>query len=101
MAPMRLRQARPDARGHRTSRAGLSGSLRVRQRILIIGGVCVLMALGMLWFRANYERVPGKERVGPSAEVRLRQFLAAERFAERMGVAASEIRSLPELDALK
>src|SRR4051812_47833929 len=101
MAPMRLREARPGTGGHRAPCAGLPGSLRVRQRILIIGGLCVLLALGVLWFRANYERVPGKERVGPSAEVRLRQFLAAERFAERMGVPASEIRSLPELDALK
>jgi hypothetical protein len=73
----------------------------MRNRIVLIGGLCVLVALGVLWFQANYERVPGKERVGPSAEVRLRQFLAAERLAERMGVPASEIRSLPELDKLK
>jgi hypothetical protein len=73
----------------------------VRQRILVVGGLCLLAALAALWWYANYELVPAKERVGPSAEVRLRQFLAAERFAERMGVPSSEIRSLPELDALK
>jgi hypothetical protein len=72
----------------------------VRQRILIVGGLCLLAALGAIWWYSNYELAPTKERVGPSAEVRLRQFLAAERFAERMGVPASEIRSLPELDAL-
>jgi hypothetical protein len=73
----------------------------MRNRLIVLGGLCVLVALGVLWFRANYERVPSKERVGPSAEVRLRQFLAAERLAERMGVPASEIRSLPDLDTLK
>ena len=72
----------------------------MRNRVLVIGGLCLLAALGVLWFLSNYERVPYKERVGPSNEVRLRQFLAAERFAARMGVPASEIRSLPELDSL-
>jgi hypothetical protein len=73
----------------------------MRSRVLVIGGLCFLAALGAIWWYSNYELVPGKERVGPSAEARLRQFLAAERFAERMGVPASEIRSLPELDKLK
>jgi hypothetical protein len=54
----------------------------------------------VLWFRANFERVPAKEWVGASGEARLRQFLAAERYAERMGWNAKELRSLPELDAL-
>jgi hypothetical protein len=72
----------------------------MRNRILVIGGLGLLAALGVLWFLSNYERVPYKERVGPSNEVRLRQFLAAERFAARMGVPASEIRSLPQLDSL-
>ena len=48
----------------------------------------------------NFEKGPAKEWVGPSGEARLRQFLAAERFAERMGWKASELRSLPELDSL-
>jgi hypothetical protein len=73
----------------------------MRNRVLVVGGLCLLAALGALWWYSNYERVPYKEGVGPSAEVRLRQFLAAERLAERMGVPASEIRSLPELEALK
>jgi len=73
----------------------------MRTRIVAIGGLAVLAALAALWWVTNYERVPYQERVGPSSEVRLRPFLAAQRFAERMGVPASEIRSLPELDALQ
>jgi hypothetical protein len=72
----------------------------MRRRLLIIGGLCVLAALGAAWFYMNFERVPYKERVGPSSEVRLRPYLAAQRFAERMDVKASEVRSLPQLDAL-
>jgi hypothetical protein len=73
----------------------------MRTRILWAGGVLVLAALATLWWLTNYERVPYKERVGPTSEVRLRPFLAAQRFAARMGVPASEIRSVPELDALQ
>ena len=72
----------------------------MRNRVLVIGGLFLLAALGALWWYSNFELVPHKERHGPSAEARLRQFLAAERFAERMGVPASEIRSLPELEKL-
>jgi len=73
----------------------------MRNRVLAIVGALALVALGVVWFLSNYERVPYKERVGPSSAARLRPFLAAERFAERMGLQASEIRSLPELDALR
>jgi hypothetical protein len=72
----------------------------MRTRLLVIGGLFLLAALGAAWFYSNYERVPYKERVGPSSEVRLRQFLAAQRFAGRMGMPANEIRSLPELEKL-
>ena len=72
----------------------------MRTRLLVIGGLLLLAALGAAWFYNNFERVPYKERVGPSSEVRLRPYLAAQRFAERMEVKASEVRSLPELDAL-
>jgi hypothetical protein len=72
------------------SRAGLiAGALLLA---LVVGGV--------LWWKATFVRVPDKAWVGPSGEARLRQFLAAERFAERMGVPARELRSLPEVDAL-
>jgi hypothetical protein len=45
--------------------------------------------------------VPSREWVGPSGEARRNPYLAAERFAQRMGVPAQQLRSLPELDRLK
>jgi len=72
----------------------------VKGRILVLAGIAALVALFVVWFRANYERVPAKEWVGASGEARLRHFLAAERLAQRMGWNARELRSLPELDAL-
>jgi hypothetical protein len=44
--------------------------------------------------------VTHRQRTGYSSEARLRPFLAAERFAERMGLATRELRALPELDRL-
>jgi hypothetical protein len=72
----------------------------VRSRVLVFAGVAALAGLAVVWFLSSYERVPYRERVGPSSEARLRPFLAAERFAERMGLDAGEIRALPELDTL-
>jgi hypothetical protein len=69
-------------------------------RIVLPLGVAALIALGFLWFFSSFERVPVKEWVGPSGEARLRPFLAAGRFAQRMGLRTKELRSLPELDAL-
>ena len=67
-------------------------------RLLVPVGLLVLLALGVRWFFDNFERLPGKEPVPASGEARLRPFLAAERFAERMGMPAHELRSLAELD---
>lgn len=59
------------------------------------------LAGGVLWWwNATFVRVPAKVWVGASGEARLRPFLAAERFAERMGLPAKELRTLPELDPL-
>jgi hypothetical protein len=65
--------------------------------MLLVGG---LVLLGVTWFLATHDRVTRQDWVGPSGEARLRPFLAAQRFAERMGLKVSEVRSLPELDAL-
>ncbi|HEX7055267.1 MAG TPA: DUF4350 domain-containing protein [Burkholderiales bacterium] len=70
----------------------------MNSRLLAPLGLLALVALGVVWFLQNFERVPGKEKVPPSPEVRLREFLAAERFAERMGMPARELRSLGDLD---
>ncbi|MDH3319211.1 MAG: DUF4350 domain-containing protein [Betaproteobacteria bacterium] len=63
-------------------------------------GLAALLAIGLVWYLSGFERVPVTQRVGYSGEARLRPFLAAERFAERMGLAARELRALPELDRL-
>ncbi|HZN86504.1 MAG TPA: DUF4350 domain-containing protein [Burkholderiales bacterium] len=72
----------------------------MKAKLVLLLGLAALIGLSVLWFRANFELVPVTERVGATGEARLRQFLAAERFAERMGLAAREARSLPALDAL-
>jgi hypothetical protein len=63
-------------------------------------GLIALLALGTAWFFATFDRIPVTEHVPPTGEARLRDFLAAERFAERMGVRSRELRSLPDLDRL-
>ena len=63
---------------------------------LLIG----LLALGAAWFFSRFERVPSKEWVGPTGEARRDPFLAAGRFAERMGMPSRQVRALPELDKL-
>jgi hypothetical protein len=68
-------------------------------RVLVPLALLALVALGVVWFLRNFEQVPGKERVPASGEARLRDFLAAERFAERMGMPTRELRSLAELEA--
>jgi hypothetical protein len=59
-----------------------------------------LLALGALWFFSRFELVPAKEWVGPGREARRDPFLAAGRFAGRMGLRTRQIRALPELDKL-
>jgi hypothetical protein len=60
-----------------------------------------LVAASAAWFLSTHERVPSREWVGPSAEARRNDYLAAERFAARMGLATRALRSLPDLDTLK
>lgn len=70
------------------------------RRWLIPAGVAALAALAVIWFLSAYERVPASEWVGPSGEARRNPFLAAGRFAERMGLPARPLGTLPELDSL-
>jgi len=72
----------------------------VNNRLLVFAGIAALAALAVVWFLSNYEQVAYRERVGASNEARLRPYLAAERFARRMGLDASEIRALPDLERL-
>jgi hypothetical protein len=59
-----------------------------------------LAAAGAIWFFANYERVPDRQWVGFSGEARRNPYLAAERLAARMGVAARHVKTIPELKEL-
>ena len=64
---------------------------------LLVGALAVLATA---WFLATHDRVTVQDWVGPSGEARLREFLAAQLLAERMGIEVTEVRSLPELDSL-
>lgn len=48
-----------------------------------------LIVLGGTWFLTNYEQVTTKVWVGPSAAARANPYLAAMRFAERLGMKAT------------
>lgn len=72
----------------------------MKARLFVAALVLLLVGLGVLWFRENFEKRPVQEWVGASGEARLRPYLAAERFAQRMGWKATELRSLPELASL-
>jgi uncharacterized protein DUF4350 len=63
--------------------------------------ILALVAIAVIWFVSSFELVPARDWIGPSGEARRNPYLAAERFAARMGLQASQLRSLPELDALK
>ena len=72
----------------------------VRAKVVVPLLLAALAALGAAWFLTHYDRVPVKVRVGASGEARLNAFLAAERFAARMGAGTHALRSLREFDAL-
>ena len=69
-------------------------------RRLAVYAVLALVVVGAAWLFMTFERAPVTEHVPPSGEARLREFLAAERFAERMGLRTGELRSVPELEKL-
>jgi hypothetical protein len=61
----------------------------VKRPALVILGVAALAALGWWWFVTHFERVEIKVPVGASAAARANPYLAAMRFAERLGWQAS------------
>ena len=72
----------------------------MKTHVIVASLVGALVVLGVAWFLNTHDRVTKEEWVGPSGEAQLRPFLAAQRFAERMGLKVREVRSLPELDSL-
>ncbi|MGH8666536.1 MAG: DUF4350 domain-containing protein [Burkholderiales bacterium] len=57
----------------------------MKRPVLAILGVAALAALGWWWFVTHYEQVEIKVPVGASAASRANPYLAAMRFAERLG----------------
>src|SRR5262249_1781152 len=93
LAPLRLRQPPPRQRRNRTAHEEIQGSLRMKSWLPPFA-LLALCAAGVAWFLSTHERVPSREWVGPSAEARRNLYLAAGRFATRMGLATRELRSL-------
>jgi hypothetical protein len=69
-----------------------------RRAVLIWAGLAAAAAL--IWFASRIEHVPDIEQVGYSGEARRNPYLAALRFARRMGLAAGELKAVHELDRL-
>ena len=67
----------------------------MKGKVIALSAVGILIVLSVAWFLATHDRVVVQEWVGPSGEARLREFLAAQRFAERMGWKVTDMRSLP------
>lgn len=63
-------------------------------------GALALAVLGAAWFLSSFERVAQKEWVRPTGEARRNPYLAAQRFAARMGIPAQPLPALPQLDEL-
>ena len=72
----------------------------MKGKVIALAVVGILIVLSVAWFLTTHDRVVVQEWVGPSGEARLREFLAVQRFAERMGWKVTDMRSLPELDTL-
>lgn len=58
------------------------------------------LAAAAIWFFSNFERRTESEPVGFQGKARRDPWLAAERLLQRMGMEATTVRSLPELDSL-
>lgn len=72
----------------------------MKRSLQAAGLLAALFALGGAWFLATYERVDVKEWVGPSPAARANPYLAAMRFAERLGMKTSFASDAARLDAL-
>jgi hypothetical protein len=72
----------------------------MRTQAIVWSLLIVVVLLAIAGFIATHDRVTAKQWIGPTGEARLRPFLAAQRFAERMGLKVAEVRALPELQSL-
>jgi hypothetical protein len=69
-----------------------------RRVLLMAAGLAAFVALA--WLATRLEHVPETEEVGYTGEARRNPYLAALRFARRMGLAASELKAAPDLERL-
>jgi hypothetical protein len=69
-------------------------------RYIVLAALALLGGLAVLWWHANFEKVPSRDWVGPSGEARWRDFLAAERLVQRMGGIARELQAFPGADQI-
>jgi hypothetical protein len=72
----------------------------MRGPVIAFSALGILVFLFVVWFLTTHDRVTVQEWVGPSGEARMKEFLAAQRFADRMGMKVVEVRSLAGLDTL-
>lgn len=72
----------------------------MKQQVFAILLVALIGAAAVVWFLANFERVPSERFVGYSGEARDHRYLAVERLITRMGIPARHIETLPELRQL-
>lgn len=70
---------------------------RTLQAAALIG---LALALGGLWFVSTHERVEIREWVGPSPAARVNPYLAAMRFAERLGMKTAFVYGTVQFEAL-
>jgi hypothetical protein len=70
------------------------------KRWIAPAAAAMLLALGAAWFLSSFELAPARQWTGPSGEARRDPFLAAARFADRMGMRSRQVRALPQLDRL-
>ncbi|MBI3528265.1 MAG: DUF4350 domain-containing protein [Betaproteobacteria bacterium] len=76
------------------------GAFVSMRRNLLIGLLLACLAAAAAWFISNFERRTESELVGFQGKARRDPWLAAERLLQRMGMNATAVRSLPELDSL-
>ena len=69
-------------------------------RLIALSAVGILIVLGVAGFSPRLTASRCRSGSGRRARRALREFLAAQRFAERMGWKVTDMRSLPELDTL-
>lgn len=70
------------------------------KRLHAVGLLAALLAIAGAWFVSTHEEVETRQWVGPSSAARANPYLAAMRFAERLGMTASIAYGAARLDSM-